>query len=174
MLVFLSFSSLALASTVIGHPTGTSIAHDAGVDILFAEVPVHTMTVDRCDDTFDTYEVGEVLDLVAGDPLTLPEGDICGVRLDLAGRMHVYGQDPAGASGGTFSLSLAVGQVFLEVDPALTVSGGTSPATAVRFADSSWLASLPLTPGAHLHVNPSHPQHGTVRDGVRDDSAVEQ
>ncbi len=172
--MFALFLSAALAGTYFGHPVGTQVAHDTSVAITFAEAPVHSLTVDRCDSTTETFEVMEVVDLVAGDPLTLPEGAICGVRLDLGGRIHVQGEAASGAAGGTFSLSLAVGQVFLDVDPSLTVSGGSSPATAVRFADTTWLAALPLTPGSHLHVNPSHPQHDGLRDGVRDDSAVEQ
>jgi hypothetical protein len=168
----LLFASLALSSASIGHPVAGILASGTGLTVDFAELPVQYLTVDRCDDTTETFEVMEVLDLVAGDTITLPEGDICGLQLDLGGRLHVAGD---GNSGGSFSLSLAVGVINIPVSPALEVVSGSSAAIAVRIADPNWItaAGLGLSSG-HVHVGPSSTLHDGLRDSVRWDSAVIQ
>ena len=167
---FIVVSALALASTSIGHPVTTGIAPGSGLTFDFAELPVHTMTVDRCDDTTETFEVTEVLDLVAGDTLTLPNGAICGVTLDLGGRLNASGD---GTSGGSFSLSLIVGQVSIPVDPPLSVVSGSSAALGVRFADPNWVTATALgLSSGHVHIGPNHAAHDSLRDAVRWDSAI--
>jgi hypothetical protein len=162
----------AAASSSIGHPVPTTLAGGTGITLDFAELPVHSMVVDRCDTTTETFEVMEVIDLHAGDPLTLPEGDICGVQLVLGGRLHASGS----GSGGTFSLSLAVGQITIPVSPALEVVDGDSDATLVRIAESGWITatSLSLSSGTHVHIGPASGLHDGLRDSVRWDSDILQ
>ena len=171
--VVLFGTPLALASSSIGHPVSTGIAGGSGLTFDFAELPVQSMTVDRCDDTTETFEVMEVLDLIAGDTLTLPEGDICGVELDLGGRLNASGE---GTSGGAFSLSLIVGTIQIPVSPTLVVASGTSAALGVRFAEPNWVTAsgLGLSTGTHVHVGPAHGDHDDLRDHVRWDSVVVQ
>lgn len=166
-------AATAFASSSIGHPVNTGIAAGTGLTFDFAELPVHSMIVDRCDDTFETFEVMEVIDLIAGDPITLPEGDICGVQLTLGGRLNASGD---GTSGGTFSLSLVVGSIQIPVDPPLEVVDDTSAALGIRIAEPNWVTAtlLGLTSGNHVHVGPAHSAHDTLRDHVRWDSAILQ
>ena len=163
---------LAFAGIIIGHPVGTKIADASGLAVDFAELPVHRMTVDRCDGSTETFLVDQTLDLVVGDPLTLPNGWVCGVAVQLGGRVHLSG---VGTDGGSFSMSLAVGSVQLDVSPALFVDD-TSSATGVRFAHADWVTvgDLGLSAGTHVHVNPSHTLHDVLRDAWRFDGAVTQ
>ncbi len=165
--------STAFASTSVGHPVPTRVAAGAGLAFTFAELPVHSLTIDKCNSTTETVMVQQTIDLIAGDTLTLPDGDVCGVLVHPSGRLHVQG---TGTSGGTMSLSLAVGTIDLLVDPQIDVDNDTSDADWMRFAGTDWVtaAALALGPGVHVHVSPGHALHNSLRDAVEDDGEVEQ
>src|SRR5687768_12083274 len=107
-IVFVFVSVAALASTAVGHPVPTSFA--GGEDLVFTsgELPVSTVVFDRCNSTTETFDVFATLDPVDNDLLTLDTGSICGIRLNLSGRVKLCGTGPSGSS---FALSLGVGQI---------------------------------------------------------------
>lgn len=163
-------SVVALASTAVGHPVPTGFA--AGDDLVFTsgELPVSTIVFDNCDTTYDTFDVYATLDPVDNDTIVLDNGTICGIRLNLSGRVKLDGTGPSGSS---FSLSLGVGHIDMIVDPPIYVpSSGVSGGTFIRLAATDWITAdlLDLDPNEFVSVGANHPLHDQLRDAIRYDS----
>ncbi len=172
LVVLVLVSSVSLAGTAVGHPVPTTVAAGSGLVYTQGAVPIATMTVDRCDDTTETFDVDATLDPVDHDTLTLPVGSICGVALHLSDRFLLGGQ---GSSGGLFALSLGVDTIVIPVDPPIVVpTGGGSGGTALRFAEVDWVTAtmLDLDVNEIVVVGATHPLHDTLRDAVELDSAA--
>jgi hypothetical protein len=168
----LSLSSSALAGAAIGHPVPTENAFGTSLSYTWGALPVSTTVFDHCNGTYETVTVNETLDPVAGDPIVLPPGQICGLRINLSDRFLLSGTGP---SNSTFSLSLGVTQINIPVSPAITVpSDGSSGGTQIRLAAPDWITAtlLGLTPNANVTVGATHPLHNQLRDDVRYDSAA--
>lgn len=168
----LLLSSASLAGTAVGHPVPTTSAVGSGLVYTQGAVPISTMVVDRCDATYDTYDVNATIDPVDHDTITLPAGDICGIQLNLSDRFLLGGY---GTSGGTFALSLGVGSIAIPIDPPIHVAAdGSTGGSRIRFADVAWVTAtmLDLDVNEIVVVGASHPLHDTLRDAVKYDSAA--
>jgi hypothetical protein len=162
--------TVAMAATVVGHPVPTGFAAGTGIAYTSGAMDVSTIVFDRCGAASLTVDYYEILDPVAGDEIVLPAGDVCGVKINLADRLEVYGTGPSNSS---FALSLGVPSVDIVVDPAITVAqDGSSGGTGIRLADPNWITAtlLDLDPDEHVSVGAGHALHSQLSDAVRYDS----
>lgn len=165
-------SSVSFAGTAVGHPVPTTSAVASGLVFTQGAVPISTMVVDRCDDTFETFDVDQTIDPVDNDTITLPVGSICGIRLNLSDRFLLGGY---GTAGGLFAVSLGVGSIDIPIDPAIVVpQSGDSGGSWIRFADVDWITAtmIDLEANEIVVVGASHPLHDTLRNAVKYDSAA--
>lgn len=169
--VLLALSVPAWAGWGTGHPvpawfaSGTGLVFDAGA--MF----VTDLHVDRCDITWDHYAVDVGVDPVANDTITLPNGPICGIDLDVDGPIVLEGH---GTGGGTFVLELDVATVHVEVSPQLTVTNQASAADGVELAAQNWVtaSALGLDPNDDLVIASGHGLHDGLAAAVANDSRV--
>lgn len=165
----LALAPVALASVGQGHPVPLRFAAGAGLTYTSGSISIADEIVHFCDDTTQTYDVDEIVDI--GDPIVLPPGEICGVELVLDAPIALAGT----GSGGTFSLGLDAGTIVLTLDPSLTVSQQeTSDADFVELASPDWITatSLQMQQGVHRSVTYGHTLHAQLRGDVLGDSAI--
>lgn len=172
ILVSLLLSSASLAGTAVGHPVPSTVAAGSGLVFTQGAVPISTMTVDRCDNTTETFDVDETIDPVDHDTITLPTGYTCGITLHLSNRFLLGGY---GTGGGLFALSLGVDTIVIPVDPPIFVpTGGGSGDSWVRFADVNFVtaAMLDLEENDIVVVGAQHALHDALTASVEEDSAA--
>lgn len=168
--VFLLSATALAGGTAVGHPVSVRFASGDGLAFASGALPIGDAIFDHCDGTYETVEVDDALDPVANDALTFPPGDLCGVRLVLTGPVLLAG---SGTGGGTFSLSLGVGQIDVPVDPPVYVpSDGSSGGTWVRLAAMDWVTAdlLDLDANETITIGASSPLHDDLVDAIQADS----
>jgi hypothetical protein len=169
-ILFLLVGVCAQAGTAVGHPVPTKVSTGTGLVYTAGTLPVSTTVFDHCNNTFETVTVNDELDLLAQDPLVIPPGYTCGIRINLSDRFELAGTGPSSSS---FELSLGVGYIDIDVDPPIFVdSEGDSDASWIRLAAPNWVTAtlLGLDPSEHVVVGATHSLHDQLRDDVRYDS----
>ena len=164
--------SVAQAGMSVGDPVPLRFASSPDLVITGGTLSITDIHVNRCNGVVDHYEVDLDFDVVEQDTLLIPSGDVCGIDLDLDGPLVVTGHHAQ--HSGTFTLTLQVGVVHVNVAPVLHVENNQSDADWVEIANPNWVTGgmLGLDAGEQITVSAPSTLHNQIRDRVRNQSSV--
>jgi hypothetical protein len=155
---------------IIGHPVTTQFAPGTGLTYTSGSISVTDQIVYFCNGSQLTIPVDDVLSL--GDTVLLPAtGWVCAIDLQLLDDVLLSGT----GAGGSFTLSLDVPVIEIEVDPPVYVaSNGASDADVLRLGAPNFVTAtlLQLGPGITRNVGPGHALHDGLAASIRYDGAI--
>lgn len=172
-MMFLYMTALpSMAGVAVGHPVPTvpvKTGFHMTIDVDVAEASVSSVVLVDDTGTKVTHPIGATINLLTAGSIQLPAGHWTEATVVLSGPIRVEG---TGVSGGTFTLDIEVGAIFLGIDPSVNLDAAN---TEIKLGQLDWLTAteLGLSSGANVHVDITHSLHDTIRDAFRYSSTWE-
>jgi len=156
-----------VSGTAVGNPNGMSAAAASGTDLTWTQgrLNLQGLSLEACNDgALRVIAVGASLDLLAPNPLPLPEGDWCALAIRGGSTVTLEGD---AAEGATLSLALTLDDLRFEADL-------DNADLLVELGSPGWIdaGDLWLEPGEALTIGPTSEWHDYLARDLADQSAL--